>query len=119
MIEIKYNQNVITRLKEAGFFPDTMFTAVFTLQGLANGQINLLDLIDDYSTSKRMAFIYYDLVRRGLIKESPTSDKSLYELTEEGTAFINEVNVLGQNIVKDDTDQWIQEWIELFPKGVK
>lgn len=142
------NEAVINRLKEAGFYPDTMMSAYAALIGLHLGHIELLDLWDDYNGSRRAVLVYYDLSDKGFWKEAPDPPLNFVE-TDKGKDFCEQLLgltvpteglKLGGPIVEDTTvdfkgylytpvidpvpenkspEYWIDEWLDLFPKGVK
>jgi predicted transcriptional regulator len=117
MIELKFNPGVVTRLKEAGFYPDTMVASFLVMKALKDGDLKTLDALDDNNTSRRMIILYIELERRGFIERS--SEVTNYTLTEKGMTLLMELDNLAIGKYKDDTDQWIDEWIHLFPKGVR
>lgn len=108
--------NVIKRLKEAGFFPDTMLTALLVLECLENGDLQTLDTLDDSNTSKRMLLLYYDLIRRELIESDPENTIAIFKITEKGSNFLK--YVLNKNIEEEKVEDWIEPWIALWPRGV-
>ena len=112
---IDFTTKLIKKFKDAGFFPDTMFTCLLVLDSLENGNLDVLDALDDASTSKRMLLLYFDLIRRGLIESAPDNLLALYKITEKGTQFLNSLN---EEDVPETTEDWIEDWIELWPKGV-
>src|SRR5688572_12606430 len=119
MIQLKINQAIIDKLREEGFFPDTMFAAYFAMLSLERNEIGLLDSIDDHNTSKRILLVYLDLVRKGLWEEK-SEGKIMYQTTEKGKQLLATLAELeAGKEVKDDVSVWIDKWLGLFPKGVK
>lgn len=125
MIELKLNTEALEFLKKEGFYTDTLLTKYFILECLNNNSTFWLNLLDDNMTSKRFVLQYYELVKRGLIEESATIES--FSITEKGRMFLDTVNQLKNPIVPKiknvsvdiKVEDWISDWLELFPKGVK
>jgi predicted transcriptional regulator len=104
----------IKKLKEAGFYPDTMLTCALVLECLEEGDLKTLDLLDDSSTSKRMLLLYYDLIRRELIETAPENMLALYKITEKGQKLLKSFT----EEQPEDVESWILDWVNLWPEGV-
>lgn len=122
MITLIINNEIIKKLKQEGFYADTMLAAYASLMGLHLGKIELLDIFDDYNGSRRAVMVYYDLVDKGFWREAVNPPLN-FEETEKGTMFCEELLQLTMEKVgsntKEEVGDWIQSWVELFPKGVK
>jgi hypothetical protein len=123
-MQLTINQNVIGLLKNAGFYPDTMITALTAIFALEEGEIKLLDVIDDNSSSQRAVLVYYDLVRKGLWNETPEG-KTFFVSTEEGKKFYSLLKNAMIGIQQEtkspvgDVEDWFPSWFDLWPKGVR
>lgn len=128
MLELRLNNDVITRLRKAQFYPDTMLTSLMTLICLYKEDTALLDTMDDSSTSKRAMLVYYDLLRKGYIEEDTREETTIfYRLSDKGKNFVEEIRAAMPTIIQadepvvvssDNVEDWIGEWINLFPSGV-
>lgn len=119
MIELKINKEVIQRFKQEGFYPDDMMTSYLALMELHVGRAEILDLLDDYNSSRRMIMVFYNLLDKGMWRESATTNLNFVE-TEKGARFCEELIALTTDKPQNDNvESWITDWIELFPKGVK
>ena len=121
-MNITVNQNVIKTLRDAGFYPDTMMTALTALFALQEKEITLLDSLDDNNGSKRAIIVYYDLVRKGLWKETP-EENQLFHPTKAGVELYqklkHDMDDTGVPVEKMDVETWFPSWFNLWPKGVK
>lgn len=119
-MELKINKEILRKLKVAGFYPDNMISSYFALMALHLGEAETLDIWDDYNTSRRAVVIYYDLVDKGLWEEDPASLIHFKE-TEKGQILAEELISLAFQTPKteNDVEEWIDNWLDLFPKGVK
>jgi hypothetical protein len=123
MIDFKLNREVIEILKKEGFHSDTLLTQYFILHSLYNGDTLSLNMLDDNMSSKRMILQYYDLLRRGFVEEG--ADRKSFSLTKEGADFIGKIQEFFEEPAIQTTvselplEDWFDEWMELWPKGVK
>src|SRR5688572_4964176 len=116
MINIKITPELIEILKQEGFFSDTLLTQYFILQSLNSDEKECLDALDDFLKSKRMVIQYYELVRRGLLEESP--DRNSFVITDKGKKFLWRINafIMPPPPEKPRTEapvpnDWIDSWL--------
>jgi hypothetical protein len=116
-MELKIKPETIQVLTEAGFYPDTMFNALFAMSALYHKEYKLLDCWDDASSSRRAVLTYYDLVRKGLWADDETSPV-LYKFTDHGKEFIEHL-LITEIRPTSLIEEWFPKWFELWPKGVR
>lgn len=136
-IEIQFNKAIIQKIKSLNFQVDQLGSILFILFALYEDKIDLLDEFDDSNKQRRALFLYKELQLRELIKES--DNKTLFTLTDKGKELIQyikentngttteQIAVLGvdqlkEEVVKEnseDVDSWIEEWLNIFPKGIR
>lgn len=121
MINITLSKDVIILLKKEGFNTDSLLTQYFILYCLYTENTEPLTFFEDENKANRLVLHYYDLIRKGLI-----SDKNnMYSLTEKGQNFMATVINMFEEpkkvlIVKNESvEDWFDEWIDLWPKGIK
>ena len=119
MLNLTITQELIKYLKGKGFYPDTLLSKYVILYCLYNHQEPILDDFDDFSTSKRFMVLYIELMKDGFVTEN--GDEYIFKLTPKAITLMEEINQILKPEEKeaDKVDDWIQEWIELFPSGVK
>jgi hypothetical protein len=135
-IEIQFNKDIIDKVKSYSFQVDQLGSILFVLFALYEGKIELLDEFDDSNKQKRALFLYKELELRDLLTSSKEEDNIIYVLTEKGINLIefikgqsdevtaediavSGVDQLKAKIKTDNVDSWINEWLDLFPRGVK
>jgi len=133
-IEIQFNKKIIEKIKSYNFQVDQLGSILFILFALYENKIELLDEFDDSNKQKRALFLYKELQLRELVKQS--DNKTLFILTQKGTELIESIKnstgeattekiaVLGveqlkDEIQKDEVDGWIDEWLDIFPRGIR
>jgi len=144
MIELQFNRDIIQKIKSLNFQVDQIGSVLFVLFCLYEDRIDLLDEFDDYNKQKRAFLLYKELEMRSLVYQNEDSDLETphFLLTKQGISLVEyikaqfknenkEINsekiaVSGVETIKDaitseyiDPEKWIDEWIEIFPKGVK
>lgn len=118
-MKLEINKKIIERLREEEFYPDTLASVYFIMVALHNGQFDLLDSLDDYNRSRRAIVLYYDLADKGFWQEDPESVLHFKE-TEKGRLFVQDLLALAEDkAYSEDVKDWIDEWLDLFPKGVR
>lgn len=116
-MQLTLTKQILTRLRSAGFYPDNVVSSYFAIMALHLGEADLLDTWDDYNKSRRAIVLYYDLVDKGLWEETPESPLHFKE-TEKGQMFAEElISLTFENA--NDVEAWIDDWLNLFPKGIK
>ncbi|GEM_PF-2998307 len=118
MEQFEVNEKLIKALKEEGFSSDLMLTQYFILRCLYFNHRSLLFLVDDSDKSKRLIIQYYELMRKGLVVESEDSNKFAFVLTDKGKKLVENIECLNKPKATS-ADEWIDQWLDLFPKGVK
>lgn len=136
-LEIQFNTEIVKKLKALKFQVDQLGSVLFILFCLYENNLELLDEFDDYNKQKRAVLLYKDIESRGLILQETKPDKgdTLFSLTKEGTELVEYIKshftsitseriaVSGVDAIKEpdpqDVDTWIDEWIDIFPRGVK
>ena len=120
MINLPINKEVIQLLRSKGFFPDTLVTKYLILHCLFYTQEEFLDELDDFSSSKRFMLQYIELQKDGWIEEN--GGQYIFSLTEKGNEMMKNLKMLttpAEVKKANEVDEWIDEWVELFPSGVK
>jgi hypothetical protein len=133
-IEIQFNKKIIDKVKSYSFQVDQLGSILFILCALYEGKIELLDEFDDSNKQRRALMLYKELELRGLLKTTG-EEESIYILTEKGIELIeflkiNSTGVTAERIAVSGVDQlktevgenveaWIDEWLDIFPRGVK
>jgi hypothetical protein len=142
-LEIQINTTIIKKVKALNFQVDQLGSILFILFSLYENRLDLLDEFDDYNKQRRAIFLYEELAAKGLItrSEKPEKNEPLYHLTKEGMAFVETlklefkllkedvtseviavtgIETLTETIIKqDEVEGWIDDWVDIFPKGVK
>jgi hypothetical protein len=130
MIKFEINKYIIKKYKEYGIPADKIGSSMFVLFCLYENKINLLDSIDDKNKEDRMILLYYDLKRLGLLDKSDSEDIELFVITEKGielveytkSQFYGSKNTklneeeLNRIELELNVEEWINEYIDLFPK---
>lgn len=134
-IEIQFNKKIIDKIKSFNFHIDQLGSILFILFALYEGKIDLLDEFDDSNKQRRALFLYKELELRDLLSQA-TEESTIFVLTKKGTDLIefiknnsNEVTAesiavsgvdqLKTEISTNDVDSWINEWLDIFPRGIK
>lgn len=141
-LELQFNINVIKRIKSYNFTVDKLGSALFVLFALYESRIDLLDEFDDGNKQRTAHLLYKELELNGLIERTdhPDSGDPLYFLTKEGVKLVEYIQeefvgqdepisteriaVSGVDSLKeaysaDDPETWIDEWVDIFPRGVR
>lgn len=143
-LEIQFNGSIIKKVKSLNFQVDQIGSVLFILFGLYEHRMDLLDEFDDYNRQKRAFLLYAELSIRGLVEVNTAieTDSPHYILTKEGIEFVEYIkgefaatyqsvdtekiavagidgDQLGKVVDPDDLDVWIDEWIDIFPRGIK
>lgn len=122
MVQITFDALIINKLKSLGLNSENFGSALLALYALDANDIDLLEVMDDHSKSRRALILYQTLVKSGLIEENTEGD-TYYRLTTLGQDLIRSVKPEEKKTkldkTKDSVNQWIAEWLDLFPEGVK
>lgn len=147
-LEIQFNAAIIKKVKSLNFQVDQIGSVLFILFSLYENRLDLLDEFDDYNRQKRAFLLYMELVNRGLLTQSldldDLNDNSTphFRLTKDGIEFVEYIKgefvatyqevsseliavagidpeQLSKPVISNDIDSWIDEWIDIFPRGVK
>lgn len=136
-LEIQFNAVVIKQLKALNIMADQLGSVLFILFALYEDRIDLLDEFDDFNGQKRAIILYKEMEMRGLVKQNKDEDAPHFLLTDEGikavefiksefskssqTVTSEDIAIAGVDSLKDElnVDKWINEWIEIFPRGAK
>lgn len=144
-IEIQFNASIIKKVKSLNFQVDQIGSVLFILFCLYEDRWDLLDEFDDYNKQRRAFLLYMELVNRNLLAQNTEQDDFSvphFSLTKEGIEFVEYIKgefVLTHQLVDSSTlavagvepaqldkpidennlDVWIDEWIDIFPRGIK
>ena len=132
-IEIQFNKKIIDKIKSLSFQVDQLGSVLFILFALYEGKIDLLDEFDDGNKERRALILYKELVLRDLL--IPSDDETIYILTDKAVELIEFIKTNTSEItteriavagveqlkeaVTDEVETWIEQWLDLFPRGVK
>ena len=141
-LEIQFNTSVIKKVKSLHFQVDQLGSVLFILFALYEDRVDLLDEFDDFNKQKRAIMLYEEMAIKGIIsqKENIGPKDAIYELTKEGMELVEfiksqhtdsesitseKIAVVGVEQLKEmiqettDVESWIDEWIDIFPRGIK
>lgn len=143
-LEIQFNTSIIKKVKSLNFQADQIGSVLFILFCLYENRLDLLDEFDDYNKQRRAFLLYMELEIRGLVMVNSESEKDSphFILTKEGIEVVEYLKgeftathqrvdseviaVAGVNpsqlekvIDPNDVESWIDEWIDIFPRGLK
>jgi hypothetical protein len=134
-IEIQFNKKIISKIKSYNFQVDQLGSVLFVLFALYEGKVDLLDEFDDSNKQRRAIFLYKELELRDLLTFSKEGDNTVYVLTQKGIDLIefiktNSSEVTAEKIavvgveqlkeeITDGIESWIEQWVDLFPRGIK
>jgi hypothetical protein len=144
-LEIQFNAAIIKKVKSLNFQVDQVGSVLFILFCLYENRLDLLDEFDDYNRQRRAFLLYMELVNRGLLDQNTTQDDftvPLFNLTKEGIEFVEYIKgefaithqevssdtiaiagidpeQLSKPVDENDLEVWIDEWVDIFPRGVK
>jgi hypothetical protein len=144
-LEIQFNAAIIKRVKSLNFQVDQIGSVLFILFCLYEDRFDLLDEFDDYNRQRRAFLLYMELVNRGLLAQNMEQDDFTvphFSLTKDGIEFVEYIKgefiythqavtsetiavagvseeQLAKPVNNDDVEVWIDEWIDIFPRGVK
>jgi hypothetical protein len=141
-LEIQFNSNIIKKIKSLNFQVDQIGSVLFTLFALYEGRLDLLDEFDDYNKQRRAFILYTELEMRDLVDRdySAEADSPHFSLSKDGIELVEYIKgefaitqqqvtsemvaVAGVtpeslNVDPNDPINWIDEWIDIFPRGVK
>ena len=88
VLNVKYNVNIINKLKELNIAADIIPATIFVLYALHENKISLLDSIDDENKARRMNFLYLHMHHKGLLNILNNKAKTYYALSETGKELI-------------------------------
>ena len=121
-MQINITPEIIKGLKQYGFNSENMGSALIALYAIHKNDIDLLDCLDDHSKERRALILYQSLVRAALIEEQKNSNV-YYQLTNLGKDFVGRVIDIpkpkSNNPLLDEVSDWIDDWVNLFPEGIK
>lgn len=144
-LEIQFNVSIIKKVKSLNFQADQIGSVLFILFSLYEDRLDLLDEFDDYNRQRRAFLLYLELVNRGLLLQNMEKDESSvphFSLSKEGMEFVEYIKgeftathqkvdseviavagvdpaQLEKVIDPNDVESWIDEWIDIFPRGLK
>lgn len=132
-MKIYINKQILDRFKQENISLDYIGTIIVILLCIHEENYELLDQIDDGNKSKRLLLLYRYLVRRGILAEQDGEDDEvapLYVLSNRGEGLVNFILAFDEDEMEvkkecaneileteQKIDEWIGEWIELFPDG--
>lgn len=142
-LEIQFNTNIVKKVKSLNFQADQIGSVLFILFALYESKLELLDEFDDYNKQKRAFMLYKEMEFAGVLEMLKNTKKgeSLFQLTKQGMELVEyikaefknpseltseTISVSGVEQLKEElqtdpelVENWIDEWIEIFPKNVK
>jgi len=128
---VSVNEDVMKECANLRIPSDILGSALLVLTALYNENYVLLDMFDDENRNRRAIHLYNYLVNKELIAETMESSDVNYKLTYKGVSFVENVlqhvkssplRIEEEKVVKKevklstDIEDWIEEWIKLFPK---
>lgn len=139
-LHIQINREIINRYKKEGLSIEFMGSVLFILFSLYEQAFDLLDFIDDGNKEKRVLMLYHYLHRKQFLEPCDEYSDVNYQLTERAVDFVKfcksfqvSDSALEQVVpasesslpgpltsspeVSKDVSDWIEEWINIFPKG--
>ena len=144
-LEIQFNAAIIKKVKSLNFQVDQIGSVLFILFSLYENRLDLLDEFDDYNKQKRAFLLYMELVNRGLLVQNTEQDDFTiphFSLSKEGIEVVEYIkgefiathqevssetiavagidpDKLAIAIDKEAVESWIDEWVDIFPRGVR
>lgn len=109
------NEKSLTKLKDVGVNTENFGSVLIALKAFKDNDLDLLDFMDDHMKERRAIVLYQNMERLGLIEESK-GQEVYYEVTPLGLDVLDTVI---EKLPIADGLEWVKEWLELFPKGVK
>lgn len=127
---IQFNKNIIKILKAYDLKIDHLGSALFILFALDEKRYDLLDDFDDGNRERRAVILYKELERRGLLESTKEDEKYNYKLSvkaEEAVELMRKefsnalqadvtADVLEEIVKIEEIEDWINEYIDIFPK---
>lgn len=138
-MKIYINKEILQRLREEEINLDYVGTVLIILTCLYQGDYETLDNIDDNNTSKRLLLLYRYLYRKDYLEipAAGTEPNIHYILTAKGHELIKfalsfendeihkemlpeimEIEQIPNQNIEENPDDWIIDWLDLFPSGV-
>lgn len=136
-LEVQFSGNIINRIKALNLRVDRIGSVLFVLFALYEKRHDLLDEFDDSNRQKFALLLYKDLEMKGLLEQNTQADTPHFILSSKGNEFVESIKnefiasptamdiaVFGADaIVREPvlsgSVNWIEEWIDLFPRGVR
>jgi hypothetical protein len=126
ILSIQYNAEIVNRFKKEGFPADLVGSIFFVLMALDEKKYQLINLLDDESTSRRMFILYKTLEKKDLLTKSKSENH--YELTGKAkdlllfirSQFDDEIHI--DDVIPESKqtyadDEYIDRYINLFPRS--
>jgi hypothetical protein len=135
-LEIQFSGSVIEKVKKLNLRVDRLGSVLFILFALHEKRYDLLDEFDDSNRQKFALLLYKDLEMKGLLEQNTQADTPHFILSSRGTEFVESIkkeftvqptakdiaifgaDALIREVPSDGVD-WIEEWLDLFPRGVR
>ena len=128
---VHINEKIVKNIKSYGISSRNLGTSILVLDCLDKGKYEILDVMDDENKEKEMLSLYRDLQRKGLIDYIDEGTVN-YHITKEGKGLIDyiqqEIDTIPEDekaiverlgeIAEGEVEDWINEYIEIFPEGV-
>lgn len=126
------NPNIVNILKEEGITTDNMGSMLIILFSLYEYRYDILDTFDDNNKERRSILMYRTMERKGLIEKAP-EEKVHYKLSNAGIVLVdklknefdvkeefkdNEAEQILSLVEVSDIDDWIKDYIKIFPVGM-
>jgi len=123
-IRIEIGQNVLDYLKKDNIPMHVAGSVLMILMALYHDNYAFLDQLDDKNREKQVMLLYQMLYRKGYIEETNGEEleEALYKLTRKGEDFIRyaeSTSIIVENIKEDDLEEWIDEYINIFPEPIR
>lgn len=129
-IRIEYNEQIIQTMRNYGVSTDILGSTLLILFALYENRQDILDHLDDSNRDRRLIILYRQLVRKNFLETTEEDELYHYNISMKGkhvVEFVKEqfslegidmnVEIIENNIVvKEFVGDWIQQYLETFPK---
>lgn len=124
-IQVKYTKELIKAFRDQGLPSDILGSALLVLIAIDNGETEFLETFDDDMKERRVIILYRELDRRGFIAPKEVGENIHYHLTPLGKSLLDKFDFSQKTVfevvneAEKEEENWIQEYIQLFPKHLR
>lgn len=124
-IQVKYTKELIKAFRDQGLPSDILGSALLVLIAIDNGETEFLETFDDDMKERRVVILYRELDRRGFIAPREVGENIHYHLTPLGKSLLDKFDFSQKTVfevvneAEKEEENWIQEYIQLFPKHLR